>query len=103
MRTTSAGIDDVRRLMAMTTGDEKHGESSSSTLDAIWVLYDRVLRVDPADPTWQDRDRFALSKGHGPVAFYAILAAKGFFPSEELSSFLEYGGSLGSHPDRTQV
>ena len=68
--------------MARATGDEKHEESSTSTLDALWVLYDRVLRIDPADPDAEDRDRFILSKGHGPAAFYAILAAKGFFPAD---------------------
>lgn len=85
------------------TGDEKHEESSTSTLDAIWVLYERVLRVDPSNPLWEERDRFVLSKGHGPAAFYAILAARGFFDPDELSTFLEYDSHLGSHPDRRQV
>lgn len=93
----------MRTLMARATGDEKHEESSTSTLDALWVLYDRILRVDPADPEAEDRDRFLLSKGHGPVAFYAILAAKGFFPEAWLDAFMEHGGRLGSHPDRTLV
>jgi transketolase len=96
-------VDDVRALMARATGDEKHDESTTSTLDALWVLYDRVLRIDPARPTADDRDRFILSKGHGPAALYAILAAKGFFPAEWLDAFLDHGGHLGSHPDRTQV
>jgi transketolase len=95
--------DDVRALMARATGDEKHEESTTSTLDAIWVLYDRILRVDPADPAAEDRDRFILSKGHGPTALYAILAARGFFPVSWLDAFMERGGHLGSHPDRTQV
>jgi transketolase len=93
----------VRELMARATGDEKHEESSTSTLDALWVLYDRILRVDPADPTAEDRDRFILSKGHGPMAYYAVLAAKGFFPAAWLDGFLEWGGRLGSHPDRLLV
>jgi transketolase len=97
------GIDGVRALMARATGDEKHDESSTSTLDAIWVLYDRVLRVDPADPRHEARDRFILSKGHGPTALYAVLAAKGFFPEELLDGFLEHGNPLGSHPDRNQI
>jgi transketolase len=93
----------VRHLMRLATGDEQHDESSTSTLDAIWVLYDRILRVNPRDPRWERRDRFVLSKGHGPVAFYAVLAARGFFPPEELASFLRYDARLGSHPDRTLV
>jgi transketolase len=98
-----ATIEEVRGLLARATGDEKHDESSTSTLDALWVLYDRVLRVDPGDPEAEDRDRFLLSKGHGPAAMYAVLAAKGFFPPDWLDGFMAYGGRLGSHPDRTQV
>ena len=103
MATSTDQLDHVRALMARATGDEKHEESSTSTLDALWVLYDRVLRVDPANPDAEDRDRFILSKGHGPVALYAILAASGFFPEEWLGDFMEHGGKLGSHPDRTLV
>jgi transketolase len=100
---TVTTLDDVRALMVRATGDEKHEESTTSTLDALWVLYDRILRVDPADPAAEDRDRFILSKGHGPTALYAILAARGFFPVSWLDDFMERGGHLGSHPDRTQV
>jgi transketolase len=100
---TRLGVDDVTALMRRATGDEKHEESSTSTLDALWVLYDRILRVDPGDPTAEDRDRFILSKGHGPIAFYAILAVKGFFPVTWLDAFMTHGGHLGSHPDRSQV
>ena len=96
-------LEDVRALVARATGDEKHEESTTSTLDALWVLYERILRVDPAAPDAEDRDRFLLSKGHGPTALYAILAARGFFPAEWLDTFMEHGGHLGSHPDRTQV
>jgi transketolase len=100
---TRVTLDDVTALMRSATGDEKHEESSTSTVDALWVLYDRILRIDPGDPGAEDRDRFILSKGHGPIALYAILAAKGFFPVAWLDAFLRRGGHLGSHPDRTQV
>jgi transketolase len=103
MDTTTEGLTRVRALMARATGDEKHEESTTSALDAEWVLYDRILRIDPARPDAEDRDRFLLSKGHGPAGLYAILAAKGFFPEEWLDRFLEHDGHLGSHPDRTQV
>jgi transketolase len=93
----------LRELMTRATGDEKHDDSSLSTLDPLWVLYDRVLRIDPADPSAEDRDRFILSKGHGPAAFYAILAAKGFFPEAWLDRFMAPGGRLGAHPDRVLV
>lgn len=96
-------LEDVRRLMTRATGDEKHDESSTSTLDALWVLYDTILRIDPRDPAWEGRDRFVLSKGHGPVAYYAILAAAGFFPESWLDGFMDHDSTLGSHPDRNLV
>src|SRR5713226_397790 len=77
---TSLGYDDLPALLTLLLGDEKHDWSSLSTLDVLWVLYDRVLRVDPARPEDPERDRFLLSKGHGPAAYYAVLAAKGFIP-----------------------
>jgi len=100
---TRLELANVRGLMLRAIGDEKHEESSTSTLDALWVLYDRILRIDPGDPTAEDRDRFILSKGHGPIALYAILAARGFFPAAWLDGFMAHGGRLGSHPDRTLV
>ncbi|WP_448319742.1 transketolase [Streptomyces sp. CO7] len=92
---------DLPRLMALMTGDEKHGPAATSTLDALWVLYDRVLRVSPERVRDPERDRFLLSKGHGPMAYYAVLAAKGFLPVEWLSGFGSYDSPLGHHPDRT--
>ena len=70
---TSSDITRIQKLMSLATGDEKHGSSSLSTLDVLWVLYDRILRFDPGNPRWEDRDRFVLSKGHGCVSYYAIL------------------------------
>lgn len=93
----------IIRLMALATGDEKHDASAHSTLDVLWVLYDRVLHFDPQQPRSEERDRFVLSKGHGPIAFYSILAAKGFFPPSELVRFATWHGILGGHPDRRQV
>jgi transketolase len=99
----AATLEDVFALMARATGDEKHDGSAASTVDALWVLYDRILRIDPARPDAEDRDRFVLSKGHGPVAMYAVLAAKGFFPESWLDTFMGSDGRLGSHPDRRLV
>jgi transketolase len=93
-------------LMTLMTGDEKHGPSATSTLDVLWVLYDRVLRVSPDAPSDPGRDRFLLSKGHGPAAYYAVLAAKGFIPESWLPGFGSVRGSgsaLGYHPDRNLV
>ena len=95
--------DELRRLMALQTGDEKHDQASYDTLDVLWVLYERILRFDPADPAWEARDRFILSKAHGPTALYAILASLGFFDEALLPGFIEPGNPLGSHPDRLLV
>jgi transketolase len=93
----------IRQLMTMALGDEKHGRSTRSTMDVLWVLYDRILRYDPQNPKSEDRDRFVLSKGHGCVSFYAILADKGFFPPSQLKTFMAWDSILGSHPDRNLV
>ena len=90
-------------LMALATGDEKHDPSAHSTLEVLWVLYDRILHYDASNPSSEARDRFILSKGHGPLALYAILALKGFFPKSELEKFMQWDGILGGHPDRNLV
>jgi transketolase len=96
-------VAELEQLITLQTGDEKHENSATSTVDVLHVLYDRVLNVNPGDPSWEERDRFLLSKGHGPMAFYAVLARKGFFPRDELPRFLTREGRLGGHPDRSQV
>ncbi|TWE10232.1 transketolase [Rudaeicoccus suwonensis] len=93
----------LESLMSLMTGDEKHSAAATSTLDVLWVLYDHVLDIAPDrmdDPT---RDRFLLSKGHGPMAYYAVLAAKGFIPVDWLRSWGRVDSPLGFHPDRTLV
>jgi transketolase len=90
-------------LLRRITGDEKHNPSAYSTLDVLWVLYDRVLNVTPSTVDDPGRDRFLLSKGHGPAAYYAVLAAKGFIPVEWLSGVGTAGSRLGHHPDRVLV
>jgi transketolase len=100
---TPYGYEDLLPLMSRMTGDEKHDPAATSTLDVLWVLYDKVLRVSPGRADDPERDRFLLSKGHGPMAYYAVLAAKGFIPYEWLSGFGAYDSPLGHHPDRTLV
>ncbi|MEU9332712.1 transketolase [Streptomyces sp. NPDC048290] len=99
----SYGYAELPVLMSRMTGDEKHGPAATSTLDVLWVLYDRVLRVGPERAEDPGRDRFLLSKGHGPMAYYAVLAAKGFVPVEWLDGFGSFDSPLGHHPDRTLV
>ncbi|MET9670605.1 transketolase [Streptomyces sp. NPDC006475] len=100
---TMGDLDDLHRLMSLMTGDEKHGPAATSTIDALWVLYDRVLQVTPQTADAADRDRFLLSKGHGPMAYYAVLTAKGFIPEEWLPTFGAFDSPLGHHPDRMLV
>jgi len=94
---------DLPGLMAEMSGDEKHDHSAASTLDVLWVLYDQVLRISPDTVADDDRDRFLLSKGHAPKAFYAVLAAKGFIDLAELPGFGSFGSILGHHPDRNLI
>jgi transketolase len=100
---TTSRPDELMAALRRLTGDEKHAPAAFSTLDVTWVLYDRVLRVDPARPDDPDRDRFLLSKGHGPAAYYAVLATKGFFPAEWLDDLAGPDSRLGHHPDRNLV
>jgi transketolase len=88
------GYHDLPALLTRLTGDEKHDRSALSTLDVLWVLYDRILGAG---------DRFLLSKGHGPAAYYAVLAAKGFVPVDALDGFGSFDSMLGHHPDRRLV
>ena len=100
---TAFGYDDLPGLIARMTGDERHSFSSSSTKDVIWVLYDRVLNVAPDRVDDENRDRFFNSKGAGPMAQYAVLAAKGFLRPEQLDSWGTWDSPLGFVPDRVNV
>ncbi|WP_067509521.1 thiamine pyrophosphate-dependent enzyme [Actinoplanes sp. TFC3] len=90
-------------LLSRITADAKHSPSAWSTFDVLWVLYDRVLRVSPATVEAPDRDRFLMSKGHGPAAYYAVLAAKGFIPQKWLDDVAGAASRLGHHPDRVLI
>jgi transketolase len=90
-------------LLTRLVGDEKHAPSAHSTREVLWVLYDRVLRVSPDTVDDPARDRFLLSKGHGPMAYYATLAAKGFIPEAWLDDMASWDSPLGHHPDRLRM
>ena len=76
-----------------------HVGPSLSLVEILRVLFDSILRYDPARPKWSQRDRFILSKGHGCLALYVLLAEKGFFAEDELWKFCRFEGLLGGHPD----
>ena len=102
-------MDDRSKLLrryvidAMRGGGRGHLGSSMSMTEILRVLYDSVLKYDSKDPESTDRDRFVLSKGHGCLALYAILADKGFLPISELESFCRPTSRLGGHPERGKV
>ncbi|TIH17284.1 transketolase [Marinifilum sp. JC120] len=75
-----------------------HVGPSMSLVEILRVLYDSVLKYDPADPQLPERDRLILSKGHGCLTLYVLLADKGFITEGELFSFCSFEGLLGGHP-----
>jgi transketolase len=82
------------------SGRSGHLVSSFSCADILVALYyGGVLRFDPDNPGWSERDRFIMSKGHGAISLYPILADLGFFPTDELAKFCCGDGVLGAHPD----
>jgi transketolase len=95
----------LRKLIveALVGGERGHIGSSMSPLEVIRVLYDDVLRHRPKEPNWLQRDRCILSKGHGCLALYALLADKGYFPLSELKTFCRKGSILGGHPEHGKV
>lgn len=86
---------------------EKSGQGhigpALSIADLITALYFNVLRVNPKDPHWEERDRFILSKGHSCAALYAALAEAGFFPENTLDTFMQLDTNLAGHPDMRRV
>jgi transketolase len=74
-----------------------------SLIEILRVFYDDVLRTRAEAPDWPERDRLILSKGHGCIALYAILADRGFFPTEELRRFCHRDGMLGGHPEAGKI
>jgi transketolase len=87
-----------RHALHMTSsGGSSHIGSILSMTDIVAVLYGAVLRVDPSDPAWPDRDRFILSKGHAGAGVYAALAERGFFPVETLTQHYRDGSNLSGH------
>ncbi len=78
-----------------------HPGGSLSAVEVATALYFRIMRHDPSNPLWPDRDRFILSKGHAAPLLYAVLAESGYFPVEELSTLRQWGSRLQGHTDRT--
>jgi transketolase len=95
----------LRRLVvrALDGGARGHIGSSLSLIEIMRVLYDDILRYRADQPDWPDRDRCILSKGHGCIAQYVMLAEKGFFPHEVLDTFCRRDSILGGHPEAGKI
>ncbi|MGE5548918.1 MAG: transketolase [Bacteroidota bacterium] len=89
---------DIVRMTA--AAGSSHVGSALSIVEILVALYFGVMRLDPRNPDWADRDRFILSKGHAATALYATLAARGFFPRTGLEGYYVNGGGLAGHPVR---
>jgi len=87
----------IELLKAIHAAGSGHPGGSLSSVEIMLALYGTRLRFDPADPAWPGRDIFVLSKGHGALTVYAVLAEFGFFPKSELSSFRKLGCRLQGH------
>ncbi|HIH09834.1 MAG TPA: transketolase [Candidatus Diapherotrites archaeon] len=109
------GKDEVKRLrkiaydlrkdiLEMTTiAGSGHPTTSFSCIDIMAALYFKLMKHDPKNPQWADRDRFIMSKGHGAPALYACLAKAGYFDRGELKHLRQINSMLQGHPDRTKT
>jgi len=88
----------ARVLRMAHAGKTPHVASALSCVDLLVALYFSVLRIDPAKPGAENRDRLLLSKGHGCMAQYGALAERGFFPESVLDEYARDGGRLAEHP-----
>ncbi|GAA1145545.1 transketolase [Nocardioides aquiterrae] len=84
-------------------GRSSHVASGLSVADILASLYGEVLRVDPSDPDWLDRDRFVMSKGHAGAAVYAALSETGFFSPESLAAHYQNGSTFSGHVSHVGV
>ncbi|MBU0478500.1 transketolase [bacterium] len=99
-------IEDYKRLATQIRVDvlkmiykakSAHIGASFSMADILAVLYGGIMKVNPSDPKWEDRDRYVQSKGHAAAGLYAALAEKGFFPRDWLETYYQDGGHLMGH------
>jgi transketolase len=86
-------------IEAVTAAKSGHPGGSLSVADILTVLYFGKMNIDPENPKWEDRDRLILSKGHVAPALYAVLAERGYFPKEKLTTLRKFGSMLQGHPD----
>lgn len=95
----------TRRLILESLAEAKSGHpgGSLSAVELVVALYYVVMRHDPKNPTWPDRDRFILSKGHAAPLLYSVLALQGYFSLDQLKSLRKLNSQLQGHPDPTKT
>ena len=93
----------VRIIHMLTHAGSGHPGGSLSVIDILTVLYFNRMRYDPKRPTWEDRDRLVLSKGHCVPAQYTCMAKAGYFPDQQLLTLRKLGSPLQGHPDRVAL
>ena len=102
-------LQDIARELRLTVIDVMawsggaHVGGSLSIIDILTILYFKYLDVNPADPQWDERDRFVLSKGHAAAGLIPVLAKRSFFPEETLKTFNHFGSPFAMHPDSNKV
>ncbi|MBQ9685444.1 MAG: transketolase [Oscillospiraceae bacterium] len=89
---------DIMDISAHCGGGATHVGPALSAADIVAALYFKIMNVDPTNPSWEDRDRFILSKGHAYSVLYAALAERGYFPREELMTTRNINSRLQGHP-----
>lgn len=96
---------EVRKLILQAVHKAAGGHVGGplSMVEIALALYFKLLRIDPKNPQWPDRDRFVLSKGHSSVCLYAVLALRGYFPVEEVMTFDAIDSRMQGHPDMTKT
>lgn len=88
---------------AVYTASSGHPGGSLSCMDMLSALYFNEMNIDVANPAWEDRDRFVLSKGHCAPALYSVLALRGFYPEAQMKLLRSIDGHMSGHPDMRNV
>jgi len=90
-------------LQAVHKAGAGHIGGPLSMVEIALAMYFKLLRIDPKNPTWPDRDRYVLSKGHSCITLYTVLALRGYFPLEEVFTFDAIDSRMQGHPDMTKT
>lgn len=96
-------IDVIKMCYEVGPKRKAHPGGALSAADIVVTLYFDIMRIDPSNPDWKERDRFILSKGHACPVLYAALANLGYFDKKQYKSLRRVGGMLQGHPDMRKI